>query len=200
MTCNCSSSSSTTQQKLCGGVQQSTTSHGCQPSGQPRSCPPSLLSAQAEQELRALVRPVTTSDTPGAIAVGASASFYSESNFVGTTRLIVFDDLVSSLVLDNFEVFVAVNGITRLDFFGGRFSRTNMGASGCGLAVCIGPIETMAITVKNIGSAAFGATDTITMQWHTVYEGEPGFAEGCGCGPNTSTAGTHAFQVSEVKV
>jgi len=147
-----------------------------------QTCPPDLVGPQTAADIKSAFRGLMSSIAIAGVASGAAAPVVSIASN-GLTRAIVFDDLVSSLAsLDSVRVQVSVGTLLRLDFFGGRFARTNANqcAGSCGMAVCVGPIETVNIVVTNVSGAAFAATDTMTLSSTSLYMGEPGFAAVCG--------------------
>lgn len=150
--------------------------------GQVPMCPPDLVGPQTAADIKSAFRGLMSSIAIAGVAAGASAAVVTIASN-GLTRAIVFDDLVSSLAsLDLVRVQISVGTLLRLDFFGGRFARTNANpcTPGCGLAVCVGPIESVNIVVTNVSGAAFGATETMTLSSTSVYNGEPGFKAVCG--------------------
>lgn len=193
MTCKCDESSTTPF--------SSQTTGGCTPTQQ--TCMPSLLTPQAEQLLRGTERP-TTLALQDIASLGAGLSATTSVAFAGQTQLLMpwvffIDDFVAALAsanLDTLEIFIKRNGATVLDIFGGRFGRSNASCvTACGLGVCVGPLDTITVVVKNISAAPLNAADTATLQWHPVFSGEDGFNKVCGpnaaCGSSTgSTAGS----------
>jgi hypothetical protein len=198
MNCKCDETSSSTSTTPATG--------GCQPTAQ--TCMPTLLTPQAEQSLRGATRQTTLALAGvGGLAAGASAT--NAVDFNSQTPLmipwvLVIDDFVAALAsnnLDTLEIFVKLNGVTRLDIFGGRFGRNNASCvTACGLAVCVGPMDTVTVVVKNISAAALNATDAATLQYHPIFPGEPGFDKVCGAGsacaqPQAPTASFNAVEV-----
>lgn len=159
--------------------------------GYPQWCPPALVSPATEAAIKAGSRVSTFNSGAfiGALAAGASTTFdgtpFVTSN--GLQRVFSLTDLVATVTgagqtLDSLQFVVTVSGIVKLDFFGGRFARSNANAcaTSCGLSFCLGPVEQAFLTVTNVSGVATGATDKFLLQGVSIYRGEPGFVEGCG--------------------
>ena len=175
-----------------GGMNPSGGSTGFDPSanpcgGQQKYCPPSLVSPETEAAIKAQSRTSTLQPAIASLGAGAtSAAATVASN--GLPRTIVISDLVSTVTnLDNLRVIVSVGGVEKFQFNGGKFSRGNANAcvTACGYGVCLGPIESFVVTVKNQGGA-LAATDSMTLDLTSIYPGEPGYM----CGPCVEPDGT----------
>lgn len=148
----------------------------------------SLLTPQQEQQLRSAVRPTSVNPVIAALAAGASTAAITIAA-KSTFWTFSIDDFVSSLSnMDGMQLLIGLDGVTlpNIDVFGGKFARgTSNPCTPCAdRAFCVGPLNTVVISVKNITGAAFAATDTATLQYRPIYSGEVGFI--CGpCGTKT---------------
>lgn len=173
MTCKCDEgamSNMSTNQSNCAGQQMPV-------------CPPTLVSPKTAADQRAAKRTAMVPINVGALAAGASTGSTVLMASNGSPLVLVLEDLVTSLLnRDMISVEVFVNGVSRLDFFGGRFDRSNNSpcTNACGMAVCAGPVESINVIITNRTAAAFVAGDTVTLSTRVVYSGEPGFKEVCG--------------------
>jgi len=167
-------------------------------SGKPY-CLPSLVSAATEANIRSQPRTTTTELIPGGgILAGGVVVVLLASN--GLARAVSFVDLVSLLQLDVFHIVVSVSGVVKLDFFGGRFGRTNANpcTTSCGLSVCAGPIEDVVITITNEGADIAG-TSKAKLQTTVAYQGEDAYNAACGdCEPMASSGSSGGSGTVEV--
>lgn len=161
----------------------------------------SLLTPQQEQQLRGAVRPTTINPIIGVVGGLASGASSAAITIPAKSLFWTFciDDFVATLgsptTMDGLELFVHVGGIAQIDLFGGRFARgTSNPCTGCAdRCICVGPVDTVTITVKNISGAALAATDTAALQYRPIYSGEKGFICGA-CGPTPTTS----YSVQEI--
>lgn len=164
------------------------------------SCQSTLLTPQAEADIRAAKRlnkaifdlsglVAGTSATP--VVVAANSMF----------RAFIIQDLVSNLAnMDDVEVTIYTYDSEKpqIDVFGGRFSRTNASdcITGCGMGLCGGPLDSITINVTNISGANFPAAKSLTLQYRIAYPGEPDYATMCS---DCTTTGTGTGTVQKVE-
>lgn len=145
--------------------------------GGPQACPPDLVAPDTAALIRGGNR-TTRLSLAGLTGLAAGASVTVSIPPNGLERTIVLSDLISSLAsLDNISITAAASGVEKFSLNGGVFSRGNANActTSCGYGVCLGPVETLTLTVVNQTTAAFAAGTSGTLSAQSIYRGEPGF-------------------------
>jgi hypothetical protein len=157
--------------------------------GQPQWCPPDLVSPATAAAIKAgpRVSSFNSGTAINGLAAGASTSALTIVASNGLARAFNLTDLVATVTgagqtLDSLHFVVTVSGIVKLDFFGGRFARSNANGcvSACGLGFCLGPVEAATMVVTNESAVATGAADFFVLQGVSIYPGEQGYEEACG--------------------
>jgi hypothetical protein len=156
----------------------------------------SLLTPDAEADLRSLKRTADLSPVIAGVAAGASSAALTVAA-KGTFWTFYVQDFIASLPnMDNMNLTIYTTNSAKplVDVFGGKFARDS--SNPCDPCIdrsfCVGPLDTVTVIITNVSGGPFGATDTATLRYRSIYSGEAGFV----CGP--CKAPTASFNV-EVK-